>query len=77
MFRTNRVLVAHDANVTGGFGAEVAARIGERHFGDLDAPVRRVGAPDVRIPPTPALQEALLPSAASIEQAAERLAAED
>jgi 2-oxoisovalerate dehydrogenase E1 component len=75
--RTNRVLVAHEANVTGGFGAEIAARIGERHFGDLDAPVRRVGAPDVRIPPAPVLQEALLPSAASIEQAAERLAVED
>lgn len=75
--RTNRVLVAHEANLTGGFGAEIAARIGERHFGDLDAPVRRVGAPDVRIPPTPVLQGALLPSAASIERAAERLAVED
>lgn len=75
--QTNRVLVAHEANVTGGFGAEIAARVGERHFGELDAPVRRVGAPDVRIPPTPALQEALLPSAASIERAAERLVNED
>ena len=75
--RTNRVLVAHEANVTGGFGAEIAARIGERHFGELDAPVRRVGAPDVRIPPTPALQEALLPSAASIERAAQQLVGED
>jgi 2-oxoisovalerate dehydrogenase E1 component len=75
--RANRVLVAHEANLTGGFGAEIAARIGERHFEDLDAPVRRVGAPDVRIPPTPALQEALLPSAASIERAAERLAVQD
>ena len=75
--RTNRVLVAHEANLTGGFGAEIAARIGERHFGELDAPVRRVGAPDVRIPPTPALQGALLPSAASIERAAERLAVEE
>jgi 2-oxoisovalerate dehydrogenase E1 component len=74
--RTNRVLVAHEANVTGGFGAEIAARIGERHFGELDAPVQRVGTPDVRIPPTPALQEALLPSAASIELAAERLVVE-
>ena len=55
--RTNRVLVAHEANLTGGFGAEIAARIGERHFGDLDAPVRRVGAPDVRIPPAPVLQD--------------------
>jgi 2-oxoisovalerate dehydrogenase E1 component len=75
--RTNRVLIAHEANVTGGFGAEIAARIGERHFGDLDAPVRRVGAPDVRLPPTPALQAALLPSAASIAQAARQLALED
>jgi 2-oxoisovalerate dehydrogenase E1 component len=75
--RTNRVIVAHEANLTGGFGAEIAARIGERHFGDLDAPVRRVGAPDARIPPTPALQGALLPSARSIERAAEELAAQD
>jgi 2-oxoisovalerate dehydrogenase E1 component len=75
--RTNRVLVAHEANVTGGFGAEIAARIGERHFGELDAPVRRVGAPDVRIPPAPVLQEALLPSAASIERAAKQLVSED
>jgi 2-oxoisovalerate dehydrogenase E1 component len=75
--RTNRVLVAHEANVTGGFGAEIAARIGERHFSELDAPVRRVGAPDVRIPPAPALQEALLPSAASIERAAQQLVIED
>jgi 2-oxoisovalerate dehydrogenase E1 component len=71
--RTSRVLVAHEANVTGGFGAEIAARIGERHFGDLDAPVKRVGALDTRLPPTPALQAALLPSAESIAQAAEQL----
>ena len=31
LVRTNRVLIAHEANVTGGFGAEIAARIGERH----------------------------------------------
>jgi 2-oxoisovalerate dehydrogenase E1 component len=72
--RTNRVLIAHEANVTGGFGAEIAARIAERHFGDLDAPVERVGAPDTRLPPTPALQAALLPSADSIARAVERLA---
>jgi 2-oxoisovalerate dehydrogenase E1 component len=58
-----RVIVAHEANLTGGFGAEVAARINERHFGTLTAPVRRVGAPDVRIPAAPALQQAVLPSA--------------
>jgi 2-oxoisovalerate dehydrogenase E1 component len=75
--RTNRVLIAHEANVTGGFGAEIAARIGERHFSDLDAPVRRVGAPDVRLPAAPALQAALLPSADTIARAAERLALEE
>jgi 2-oxoisovalerate dehydrogenase E1 component len=71
--RTGRVLVAHEANLTGGFGAEIAARIGERHFDSLDAPVRRIGTPDSRIPPAPALQAALLPSVESIAQAAAEL----
>jgi 2-oxoisovalerate dehydrogenase E1 component len=75
--RTNRVVIAHEANLTGGFGAEIAARIVERHFGELDAPVRRVGAPDVRLPPAPSLQAALLPSADSIAKAAENLAVEE
>ena len=71
--RTGRVLVAHEANVTGGFGAEVAARIGERCSTALDAPVRRLGAPDTRIPPAPGLQAALLPSAEAIARAATEL----
>jgi 2-oxoisovalerate dehydrogenase E1 component len=68
-----RVVVAHQANLTGGFGAEIAARIGERHFGHLAAPVRRVGAPDVRIPAAPALQDAVLPSAGQLARAAREL----
>jgi len=71
--QTGRVLVAHEANVTGGFGAEIAARIGETQFDALDAPVRRLGAPDVRIPPTPGLQAALLPSVEGIAHAATEL----
>jgi len=71
---TGRVLVAHEANLTGGFGAEVSARIGETQFDSLDAPVRRVGTPDVRIPPAPGLQAALLPSVESIMEAAADLA---
>jgi len=47
----------------------VAARISERHFGTLAAPVRRVGAPDVRIPAAPALQRAVLPSAGWLVEA--------
>lgn len=57
-----RVLVVHEANVTGGFGAEVAATIMEQRFFDLDAPVRRLGCPDVRIPAAPSLQELVLPT---------------
>ena len=67
---TSRVLIVHEANLTGGFGAEVAARITERHFDELDAPVTRVGAPDIRFPSAPVLQDALLPSAESIAKAA-------
>jgi 2-oxoisovalerate dehydrogenase E1 component len=68
-----RVLVVHEANVTGGFGAEIAARIQERHFDFLDQPVARLGAPDTRIPSAPALQRALLPNADAIVKAAREL----
>jgi 2-oxoisovalerate dehydrogenase E1 component len=67
---TNRVLVVHEANVTGGFGAELVARIAERHFDDLDAPPARLGAPDVRFPSAPSLQDALLPGARAVADAA-------
>jgi 2-oxoisovalerate dehydrogenase E1 component len=65
-----RVMVVHEANTTGGFGAEIAARISERHFADLAVPVIRLGAPDTRIPAAPSLQKALIPSAGSIADTA-------
>lgn len=68
--RCQRVLIVHEANVTGGFGAEVAARIADRHLFDLDGPVRRVGSPDVRYPSAPVLQEALLPGVEDVVSAA-------
>ncbi|MHA6780724.1 alpha-ketoacid dehydrogenase subunit alpha/beta [Pseudonocardia saturnea] len=68
-----RVLVAHEANVTGGFGAEIAARIAERHFVDLQAPVRRVGAPDTRLPSAPSLQQAVLPGSDAIVAGVQKL----
>jgi pyruvate/2-oxoglutarate/acetoin dehydrogenase E1 component len=71
--RTGRLLVAHEANLTGGFGAEIAARAVEQGFWALDAPVERVATPDVRLPAAPVLQEALLPNAARIAAAARRL----
>jgi len=65
-----RVLVAHEATLTGGFGAEVAAGITERHFDSLRAPVTRVATADVRIPSSPILQQAIVPNASTIYNAA-------
>jgi 2-oxoisovalerate dehydrogenase E1 component len=65
-----RVIVAHEANLTGGFGAEIAARITERHLRELAAPVRRVAAPDIRVPAAPALQRAVVPGVQAILDAA-------
>jgi pyruvate/2-oxoglutarate/acetoin dehydrogenase E1 component len=70
--QTGRVVIAHEANLTGGFGAEIAARIGEESFGDLRAPVLRIGAPDVHMPAAPALQEAVIPVVADIVRAVRR-----
>lgn len=65
-----RAVVAHDANVTGGFGAEIVARLHERH-GSVH--VRRVASPDIRVPASPVLQRARLPDAAAIVRAARSL----
>jgi 2-oxoisovalerate dehydrogenase E1 component len=70
-----RVLVAAEATTSGGFGAEVAARVSERHWDRLRSPVKRVGAPDVRMPSAPVLQGAVLPSRDRIAQAARDLLA--
>jgi 2-oxoisovalerate dehydrogenase E1 component len=71
--RCGRVLVVHEANFTGGFGAEVAARIGDKLFTSLDAPVQRLASPDVRYPSAPNLQEVLLPNSNAIVTAVKEL----
>jgi acetoin:2,6-dichlorophenolindophenol oxidoreductase subunit beta len=71
--RTGRLLIAHEANLTGGFGAEIAARVATEGFWNLDAPVERVGALDVRVPASPPLNAAVIPDATTIVEAAERL----
>ena len=64
--KTNNVLIVHEACLTGGFGAEIAAKIGEELFDYLDAPVTRLGAKDVPIPFSPVMEEFVLPQVSDI-----------
>ena len=66
---TSRVLVVHEAWRTCGFGAELAALVAEKAFHLLDAPVRRVTAPDVPVPFAETLENAFRPDAGRIRQA--------
>jgi acetoin:2,6-dichlorophenolindophenol oxidoreductase subunit beta len=59
--RTHRLVVAHEAVEHGGFGAEIAARVQAAAFDELDAPIRRVGAPFTPVPFSPPLEDAYLP----------------
>jgi acetoin:2,6-dichlorophenolindophenol oxidoreductase subunit beta len=70
--RTHRAVIAHEAVMTGGIGAEIAARIQEDIFDELDAPVARVGAPFAPVPAGPSLEEAFVPGTAEIVSAVER-----
>ena len=67
--RTSRVVIAHEDQLTCGFGAELAARISESLFEHLDAPVRRVAAMDVPVAYYPELEEAILPQSADVLKA--------
>jgi len=73
--KTNRALVVHEDTRTGGLAGEIAARINERCFEWLDAPVLRVTAHDVPLPYAPALEDFVLPQTADLVRAARHLAA--
>ncbi|NRA76446.1 MAG: alpha-ketoacid dehydrogenase subunit beta, partial [Planctomycetes bacterium] len=71
---TGKVLVIHEDNLTGGAGAEIAARIMEHCFEDLDAPVRRLAALDIPIPYAATLEDASLPGEDNILESIHSLA---
>jgi 2-oxoisovalerate dehydrogenase E1 component len=72
--KTSRALVLHEDVLTGGFGGEIAAFIGEHHFDSLDAPVRRIGATDTPVGYAPDLEAAILPQVDGITEAIRALA---
>jgi pyruvate/2-oxoglutarate/acetoin dehydrogenase E1 component len=73
--RTHRLVIAHEAVVHGGFGAEIAAQVQAAAFDDLDAPIERVGAPFSPVPFSPPLEDAYVPGAEEIAAAAKTLLA--
>ena len=73
--KTSRVIVAHEDMKSWGYGAEIAARIGEELFHDLDAPVRRVAAMDTFVAYQPVLEDAILPQPEDLYRAMAELAA--
>ena len=71
--RTHRLIVAHEAVEAFGVGAEIAARMGDVAFDELDAPIVRVGAPFMPVPFARSLEQACLPDAERIVAAARRV----
>lgn len=59
--KTGRLVIAHEAVTTGGFGAELAARIQDEVFDYLDAPIVRIGAPFAPVPASPVLERSYVP----------------
>jgi len=73
--KTGKALVVHEANRTGGMGAEIAALIAEEAFDSLDGPVMRLASEDTPVPHSPALEAAFQPTVEEIVEAIRRLAA--
>jgi len=67
--KTHRLVIVHEAVRTSGFGAEIAAIVADEGFDLLDAPIKRVTAPDTPVPFSPMLEDAYLPSADTIKAA--------
>ena len=73
--KTSRVIVAYEDMLSWGYGAEIAARIGDQLFDDLDAPVRRVAAMDTFCAYQPKLEDEILPQTSHLIAAIRELLA--
>jgi 2-oxoisovalerate dehydrogenase E1 component len=71
--KTSRILIAHEDNLSWGYGAELAARIGSELFQHLDAPVQRIGALDTWVGYHPQLEEVILPQVNDLASGIENL----
>jgi 2-oxoisovalerate dehydrogenase E1 component len=67
--KTSKAIVAHEDMLSWGYGAEIAARIGEELFDELDAPVRRVASMDTFVAYQPLLEDAILPQVEDLYRA--------
>ena len=73
--KTSKIVVLHEATMTGGPGGEIVARIAEKAFEHLDGPIVRIAPPDTPVPYSPPLEEAFLPQVADVVAKARELAA--
>ncbi|MGH3001141.1 MAG: transketolase C-terminal domain-containing protein, partial [Gaiellaceae bacterium] len=73
--KTSKVLVLHEDTRTGGFGGEIAATVAEEAFEHLDAPVKRIAAPDCPVPFAPVLEKAYIPQVDDVVRGIKELAA--
>jgi pyruvate dehydrogenase E1 component beta subunit len=71
--KTHKLIIVEEDNLTGGWGAEVAAQAAEKSIGYLDAPIRRVAAPDTPVPFAPVMESYYVPSVECITAAAREL----
>jgi 2-oxoisovalerate dehydrogenase E1 component beta subunit len=73
--KTSKIIVLHEATLTGGPGGEIVARIAEKAFEYLDGPIVRIAPPDTPVPYSPPLEEAFLPQVSDVVEKARELAA--
>ena len=72
--KTSKLLVLHEDNRSGGFGGEIVATVAEEAFEDLDAPIRRIAAPDTPVPFSPVLEKAFIPQVDDVVRGIKELA---